>query len=203
MILEQARKKLDDLRARRSHAITSIKLHEQRQLDIEQEMALNDQALDVIKMCVEAKLDVRKSIEQMVNMVLDAAFPGDGLIFLIVDVVDQETGVLTGLKFEIEENGIRRPVIDLGGGVTNVVSETVRKICIAISPVLENLYISDEPTPNMDLERWDLLSQVGDRLSEIFGMQEFIITHSGTLFPTTYMVEKVKGVSRVTVVCQE
>jgi len=151
---------------------------------------------------VMANDDSKSIIEGIVTEALQLIY--DESYSFIIDTRIQRDQPESYLSVKIGENEYSLRDEELGGGVIDVVSFTLRVTMWAISdPQVDDVLMLDEPLRNLDSERLTKMGVIIKKLSDSLGIQFLIVTHEPQLAEaadSTWYVKKSNGTSKVEVV---
>jgi DNA repair exonuclease SbcCD ATPase subunit len=162
-----------------------------------------NEAVSVINIVgVMANDDSKSIIEGIVTEALQLIY--DESYSFIIDTRIQRDQPESYLSVKIGENEYSLRDEELGGGVIDVVSFTLRVTMWAISdPQVDDVLMLDEPLRNLDSERLTKMGVIIKKLSDSLGIQFLIVTHEPQLAEaadSTWYVKKSNGTSKVEVV---
>jgi len=159
-----------------------------------------NEAVSVINIVgVMANDDSKNIIEGIVTEALQLVY--DESFSFIIDTRIQRGQPESYLSVKIGENEYSLRDEELGGGVIDVVSFTLKVTMWAISdPQVDNTLVLDEPLRNLDSERLTKMGMIIKKLSDSLGIQFLIVTHEPQLAEAAnkvMIVRKINGTSMI------
>lgn len=130
----------------------------------------------------------KSKLENITNEALKLIFPDKEMYF---KVIPNQTKKGTSYELAIETDGITTDLLDAkGGGVLDVIQTCLRiTYLLRFKGSIRQLIIFDEPFKNLDSERINSAVEWLVKISEMFDIQMFIITHiPSMIIPSSKMV---------------
>lgn len=151
--------------------------YENRIVNSEQNILNLDLAIQILyNFNVWINEQTKVKLENITNEALRLIFPDKDMKF---HVVPNQTKKGVSYELTIETDGIETDLLDAkGGGVLDVIQTCLRiTYMLRLKSKVRPLIIFDEPFKNLDSERINSAVEWLTRISELFGIQMFIITH--------------------------
>lgn len=162
-----------------------------------------DEAITVFNVVgIIANDEAKEVVEGIVTEALQLVY--DETYSFVVDNKVQRGQPETHFGVKIRENTYSLRDEELGGGVIDVVSFTLRVTSWAINdPRTDDVLVLDEPLKNVDSERLHNMGLMIKRLSQELDLQFIIVTHEPELMEnadSTWYVKQRNGLSSVEIV---
>lgn len=155
-------------------------------------------AIELCTACIDQQIDAKAHIERIATALLNTVMQGvhqDSQAYgnppvyeFLLEPVEGDGGVVTGLKPMIVKDGNMDEPKNYGGGVRNLASFAIRLIYLLLNPKLSQVLILDEPMVNLSPAAWRHVVRFMEDLQKDVNLQVLAITHSGASFPKTYRV---------------
>lgn len=144
----------------------------------------------------ETQEQIKFSLEDIVNLALDAVFPGKYKFVMVFEIKRGKTEVRLTLNKDGNEFD---PLTENGGGVTAVLELALRIALLLISKN-RRVLILDEPLHFVSLDKKPIAIEILKRLSADMGIQIIAVSHDPLFIDSAdrvYRVTQTDGVSTV------
>lgn len=191
------RQKLNAAKAKRQVLLDSLKSSNTKIAEWKDEKTTIIESQTIIqKVARETQEQIRYSIEDIVQVALDAVFPMMYTFKLIFETKRNKTEARIAL---MEGENEIDPLDNTGGGLADVL-ETVLRIATLIISGNRRTLILDEPGKFVSVDLRDLYYEILKKLSSEVGIQVIMVTHDPAcvaIADKVYTVQKIGGISQV------
>jgi len=162
----------------------------------EKEAEVLGEAILLATAALKSQEDSKTHIETLVTSLMTYVM-GEPLALKFEEKLSPEEEVVGLIPFLIwAETSL--PYSQQGGGATNLMSFGIRLACLLLQRDLNPLLLLDEPSMNLDLDRWDRLIEFIEDLASKTGIQIIMISHTPASFTSVYKFKKTKTSVKVT-----
>ena len=167
--------------------LAEIKL---KKADLSKEINPITDAISLAKKCLEASLDQKKYIEDVISAGLTEVF---GIQYsFILETVYGDDNTVKGLKPRLqEENGeLDDPLQSFGAGAQAIASVCFRIAILLLSSGTAKVLVLDEPLANVSPTLQDRFKAFVETTCKQTGLQLIMVTHMDQPFGKVYCVSK-------------